>query len=48
MGNIYGYVQVSAKDHNEDRQLVAMQELDIPIQNIYTDKLSSKNFKRPQ
>lgn len=48
MGNIYGYVRVSSKDQNEDRQLLAMQELGISNQNIYTDKQSGKNFKRPQ
>lgn len=48
MENIYGYVRVSAKDQNEDRQLLALQELNVPAQNIYTDKRSGKDFKRPQ
>ena len=48
MGNIYGYVRVSSKDQNESRQLLAMQELGIPDKNIYMDKQSGKNFKRPQ
>ncbi len=38
MINIYGYVRVSAKDQNEDRQLVVMRELDIPEKNIFIDK----------
>ena len=30
MGNVYGYVRVSTKDQNEDRQLIALQEMSIP------------------
>ena len=45
--NVYGYVRVSTKEQNEGRQLVAMQELNIPDKNIYMDKLSGKNFERP-
>lgn len=48
MEHIYGYVRVSSKSQNEDRQLLAMRELGIPAQNIYMDKESGKNFKRPQ
>ena len=44
----YGYVRVSSSDQNEDRQLVEMEELKIPEQNIYIDKQSGKNFIRPQ
>lgn len=47
MVNAYGYVRVSTKDQNEDRQLVVMQELNIPEKNIYIDKLSGKDFNRP-
>lgn len=47
MINIYGYVRVSTKDQNEDRQLVAMQELKVPEKNIFIDKMSGKNFNRP-
>lgn len=43
----YGYVRVSAKDQNESRQLVAMEELSIPKRRIYADKQSGKNFNRP-
>ena len=46
--NIYGYVRVSSTDQNEDRQLVAMAEANIPQKNIYTDKQSGKDFERPQ
>lgn len=48
MGCIYGYIRVSSKDQHEDRQLVALQELSIPDKNIFTDKQSGKDFKRPQ
>lgn len=48
MSNIYGYIRVSTKDQNEDRQLVAMQELQIPQKNIYVDKVSGKDFNRPK
>lgn len=47
MINIYGYVRVSTKNQNEDRQLVAMQELKVPEKNIFIDKMSGKNFNRP-
>ena len=48
MTNIYGYVRVSSMDQNEDRQLMAMSELNIPKKNIYIDKQSGKDFERPQ
>jgi len=44
----YGYIRVSSNDQNEDRQLVAMQELKIPSRQIYTDKQSGKDFDRPE
>ena len=46
--NIFGYIRVSTKDQNEDRQLVAMQGLSIPEKNVYMDKQSGKDFERPQ
>lgn len=48
MSYIYGYIRVSTKDQNEDRQLVAMQELQIPQKSIYVDKVSGKDFNRPK
>lgn len=48
MQNIYGYVRVSTKDQNEDRQLIAMQKLAISEKHIYVDKQSGKDFERPQ
>lgn len=50
VGNIavYGYIRVSTREQNEDRQLVALHELNIPEKNIYMDKQSGKDFDRPQ
>lgn len=48
MTNIYGYVRVSSTDQNEDRQLIALSEKNIPQRNIYIDKQSGKDFERPQ
>ncbi len=44
----YGYVRVSSKDQNPERQLLAMQERQIPVKNIYLDKMSGQDFSRPQ
>ncbi len=46
--NTYGYIRVSTKDQNEDRQRIALNELNIPEKNIFMDKQSGKNFERPQ
>ena len=48
MGNVYGYVRVSSIDQNEDRQLVVMDENNVPSKNVYIDKQSGKDFERPQ
>lgn len=48
MNNIYGYIRVSSKDQNEDRQMMAMKELNIPEKNICIEKQSGKDFNRPQ
>ena len=42
----YGYVRVSTKEQNEDRQLFAMEEFG--VDKIYMDKQSGKDFDRPQ
>ncbi|MDR2720117.1 MAG: recombinase family protein [Nitrososphaerota archaeon] len=44
---IYGYVRVSSKDQSEDRQTHAMNELRIPLSNVFIDKQSGKDFDRP-
>jgi len=43
----YGYIRVSSTDQNEDRQVIAMQELGIPEARIFIDKVSGKDFERP-
>lgn len=48
MTAIYGYIRVSCHDQNEDRQMIALRELEIPEKNIFMDKQSGKNFNRPQ
>ena len=48
MSNVYGYIRVSTRDQNEDRQLIALRELQIPEKNIFLDKQSGKDFERPQ
>ena len=47
-GKIYGYIRVSTREQNEDRQVIALREVDVPKQNIFMDKQSGKNFDRPQ
>lgn len=44
---IYGYVRVSTKEQNEDRQMLALQPYSIDSKNIYMDKISGKDFNRP-
>ena len=44
----YGYIRVSSKDQCEDRQWLALKQFDISRKNIYVDKVSGKNFDRPQ
>ena len=48
MKKIYGYIRVSTKDQNEDRQRIALAEFPVPKENIFMDKLSGKDFNRPQ
>ena len=48
MSKKYGYIRVSAKDQNEERQLIAMKELDVNLDRIFMDKQSGKDFQRPQ
>ena len=47
-GNIFGYVRVSTREQNEDRQLFAMRQVKVPEHNIFTDRQSGKDFMRPQ
>jgi DNA invertase Pin-like site-specific DNA recombinase len=43
----YGYIRVSSKEQHEDRQILAMSELNIKPLNVFTDKQSGKDFDRP-
>ena len=45
---VYGYIRVSTREQNEDRQRIAMLEFPVEERNLYMDKLSGKDFNRPQ
>ena len=47
MADVYGYVRVSTRDQNEERQLIALQKLSVAKKNIFMDKQSGKDFDRP-
>jgi len=46
--NVYGYIRVSSRDQNEDRQRIALREAGVTEENTYLDKQSGKDFHRPQ
>ena len=48
MGTAYGYVRVSTKEQNEDRQMRALHEVQIAEKNIFVDRQSGKDFDRPK
>ena len=48
MQQLLGYVRVSTREQNLDHQLAAMERMGIKPKNIYMDKLSGKDFSRPQ
>lgn len=45
---IFGYARVSSTDQNEDRQVIALRQMQVPDENIYIDKMSGKDFNRHQ
>lgn len=45
---VYGYMRVSTKEQHEDRQRLALLSVGVAEKQIYMDKLSGKNFDRPQ
>lgn len=45
--NIFGYIRVSSRDQNEDRQIQALSNYNIPKKNLYIDRQSGKDFERP-
>lgn len=48
MGKSYGYIRVSSTDQNESRQRIALEQQGIPSGHIFMDKMSGKDFHRPQ
>lgn len=44
----YGYIRVSTKEQNEQRQVIALRAFGIEDQRIYMDKQSGKDFERAQ
>ena len=48
ISNIYGYIRVSTREQNEDRQLIALQSVPVPERGIFLDKQSGADFERPQ
>jgi DNA invertase Pin-like site-specific DNA recombinase len=48
LSNKYGYVRVSTKDQNEERQLHKMLDRGVEARRIFVDKASGKDFDRPQ
>ena len=45
---IFGYIRVSSKDQNEERQVLALKNFckELELKNIFIDKESGKNFER--
>ena len=48
MEKMYGYIRVSTREQNEDRQVIAMREFGIPDENMVIEKQSGKDFARPK
>lgn len=45
--NVYGYIRVSTREQNIERQMISLQEAGVSKENIYIDRQSGKNFQRP-
>lgn len=45
---LYGYMRVSTREQNEDRQRISLLKMGIPDKQIYMDKQSGKDFERTQ
>lgn len=45
---VYGYIRVSTKEQNEDRQIIALRGVGVSDRQIFIDKQSGKDFDRPQ
>ena len=48
MDNIFGYVRVSTREQNIDRQLASIRDMGVPEKNIFIDYMSGKDFNRPK
>lgn len=46
--NEYSYIRVSSKDQNIDRQILALRKYGVTNDHLFVDKLSGKDFERPQ
>ena len=44
----YGYIRVSSREQNEDRQRIALRKVGVAEKNLYLDRQSGKDFERPQ
>lgn len=44
----YGYIRVSTKEQNPDRQYIALENCGVDKRNIFLDRISGKNFCRPE
>ena len=47
MNKTYGYIRVSTREQNEERQVIAMREFGVPDACMVIDKQSGKDFNRP-
>lgn len=46
-GKVYGYIRVSTREQNIERQMISLRDAGVNQKNIYIDKQSGKNFQRP-
>lgn len=44
----FAYIRISDKDQNEDRQVLTMKKEGIDDRDVFIEKMSGKNFNRPQ
>ena len=44
----YGYVRVSTREQNDERQRIALREAGVEHRRIFADQRSGKDFQRPQ
>ncbi len=47
MSKTYGYIRVSSREQNEDRQRIALTDWGVLEQYLFLDKQSGKDFDRP-